>query len=156
MCIGRNSSVSPKDRKPTTFGHLGRVTRSTSSPTHRPMRSISLPMEDTSALTTQSIMAMSQTELLECIFSRLEELEHSQNRTSVQVKVLSTRLAPNRSNLKPEDVSVDEEKTFTDRYEEDFEEDLDIMMKGDGEDEAWLLHTMRKGTPVTLLPYEEC
>lgn len=120
------------------------------------MRSISLPMEDTSALTTKSIMAMNQNELLECILSRLEELENSQTRTSLQVKVLSNRLVPNRTEVKLEDIAVDEDKPFTDRYEEDFEQDLDTMMKGDGEDEAWLLDTMRKGTPVTLLPYEEC
>mmetsp|Transcript_57916 Transcript_57916/g.87297 ORF Transcript_57916/g.87297 Transcript_57916/m.87297 type:complete len:206 (+) Transcript_57916:27-644(+) len=149
----RNSAISPKERKPTAFGQLGRVARSAAS--QRPMRSISLPLEDTSALTAKSIMAMSQNELLDCILTRLEELENSQTRTSLQVRVLSNRLVHKTDYdvSKLEEMNSDGE-TIRTRYEEDFEEDLDVMMKGDGEDEAWLLATMSKGTPLTLLPYE--
>ena len=99
-------------------------------------------------------MAMSQNELLDSIMSRLEELETSQTRTSLKVRVLTNRLVRDKD---IDDLDLDElGEGLRDHYEEDFEQDLDVMMKGDGEDEAWLLASMSKGTPVTMLPYEDC
>lgn len=149
---GRNSSISPKEKKNPTLGRLGRTERATGP---RSMRSISLPMEDTSTLTTRRIMSMDQNELLECIMSRLEELENSQKRTSLQVRVLINQIAHHTTDY-DFDENISEDELLNGRFDEDLEQDLDVMMKGDGEDEAWLLETMRKGTPVTALPYEDC
>ena len=115
-------------------------------------------MEDTSALSARAIMSMGQTELLDCILNRLEELETSQTRTSLQVRVLARRLiheAPHPSDDFQLDESTIATESLKERYEEDLEQEIEVMMNGDGEDEAWLLASMRKGTPVTLLPFEE-
>jgi len=98
---------------------------------------------------------MNQSELLDCILSRLEELETSQTRTSLQVRVLARRLINDRTIDISKFESNNENTTLKDRYNEDLEQEIEVMMSGDGEDEAWLLANMRNGTPVTLLPYEE-
>ena len=119
-------------------------------------RSISLPPEDTSVLSARQIMSMNQNQLLECILSRLDELESSQSRTSLQVRVLTGRLTCADD---PADLAILDPNTSTDilknQYEETLEQELDVMMNGDGENEAWLLATMRRGTPVTQIPFEQ-
>merc|ERR1712137_644628 len=124
----------------------------------RPTRAITRstkPPKDEKVISTKDILSMSQTELLDCILTRLEELEYSQSRTSLQVRVLTRRLmrekyARKRSldglsddNSPTFDFSVDDHSPV--KFDTSIEENLDLMMSGDGEDEAWLLAGMRKG-----------
>ena len=107
---------------------------------------------------------MSKNELLESILTMLEELEYSQTRISLQVRVLTKRLINQKQLLNGNDNENQQEKSSDDEYQngqissdydEDLEQDLELMMNGDGEDAAWLLASMQKGTPVTRVPYEE-
>merc|ERR1712137_516427 len=150
--MGRNMSGPTKPEKKVTT-KVDALQRTHNS--HR-TRSISLPPEDTSVLSARQIMSMNQNQLLECILSRLDELEGSQNRTSLQVRVLAGRLTCSDD---PADTAILDPETSTEylknQYEETLEQELDVMMNGDGENEAWLLATMRRGTPVTQIPFEQ-
>ena len=101
-------------------------------------------------------MAMSQNELLDCILSRLEELEKSQDSTTLKVRTLTGRLTDGDD---PTDYAILDPDSSTeslkDKYEQGLEQEIDVMMSGDGEPEAWMLTTMRRGTPVTQIPFEQ-
>ena len=120
--------------------------------------------KDQASLGTKKILSMSKNELLESILTMLEELEYSQTRISLQVRVLTKRLINQKQLLNGNDNENQQEKSSDDEYQngqissdydEDLEQDLELMMNGDGEDAAWLLASMQKGTPVTRVPYEE-
>jgi hypothetical protein len=155
--VGRNvsgPSAKPDKKSPTRIGQFGRA--GLGKPQTRTIRSISLPPEDTSILSTRHIMAMSQNELLDCILSRLEELEKSQDSTTLKVRTLTGRLTDGDD---PTDYAILDPDSSTeslkDKYEQGLEQEIDVMMSGDGEPEAWMLTTMRRGTPVTQIPFEQ-
>jgi len=151
LAMGRNMSGPSKPSEKKANTPLQRITRN-----HRAQRSISLPTEDTSVLSKRQILSMNQNQLLECIISRLEELESSQARTQIQVRALAGRLVHGGD---PTELAIIDPNTSTESlkncYEEGLEQELDVMMNGDGENEAWLLATMRRGTPVTQIPLAE-
>jgi hypothetical protein len=128
-------------------------------------RSVTKPIRnDPAGLTPKDILSMSQNELLDCILTRLEELEYSQSRTSLQVRVLTRRLIREKHAARCRNIAMGEmednensdyyDETLKSPYEEDLEQDLELMMNGDGEDEAILLASMRQG-PLTHLAYEQ-
>ena len=91
---------------------------------------------------------MSQGDLLECILTRLEELEFSQIRTSLQVRVLTRRLIreknPSASDEHYSELSKDSNYLDNSEGSDDVENEIELMMNGDGEGEAWLLASMKK------------
>lgn len=109
-----------------------RVTRSSAS---KPLKN----NPESPVLTPSNILNMSQNDLLECILTRLEELEFSQIRTSLQVRVLTRRLIREKHS---ED--NDSKESNSSEGSDDVENEIELMMNGDGEGEAWLLASMKK------------
>merc|ERR1712063_51350 len=141
-------------QKPPQQPIAGRTTRSSTRTTRK--------LLDRTTLASKSVLTMSQNELLDCILTRLEDLESSQTRTSLRVRVLTQRLMRQKQKQKQNTISScglsrsrprpppampvhASIKTQSPEIENDIR-----MVDGEGESEATLLASMREGTSISL------
>merc|ERR1712000_597975 len=126
---------------------------------------------DHSTLASKNVLTMSQNEILDCILTRLEDLESSQTRTSLRVRVLTQRLMRQKqkqllANRKAAAASrVNSSSSLENkppvsivppqlqRKEPQEEEPTKMDTKEGEEDEAILLVSMRD---ITQIPYDPC
>uniref|UniRef100_A0A7S4MN26 GATA-type domain-containing protein n=1 Tax=Vannella robusta TaxID=1487602 RepID=A0A7S4MN26_9EUKA len=112
---------------------------------------------DHSTLASKNVLTMSQNELLDCILTRLEDLESSQTRTSLRVRVLTQRLM--RQKQKQNSIGSGSRArahrpTFTSDSNKFHNTSTlprqEVEMTEGGDGEAALLASMREGTSISL------
>ena len=131
----------PIQKQQSQSSAASRTTRSST----RTTRTL-LDNSDSKTLSSKSVLTMSQNELLECILSRLEDLESSQTRTSLRVRVLTQRLMRQKQkhiNSQLNDRSVVRKvESAPISIESSNSSDVDAIMSNGDENDANLLASM--------------
>lgn len=159
-------------QKPAPSQHplVGRTTRANTRTTRN--------LLDRSAIASKNVLSLSQNELLDCILTRLEDLESSQTRTSLRVRVLTQRLmrqkqkqlknknnanslatspilAPSKPSgpisIVPDNLRKEETHSPVEAISANTQVNAVPSQGKDGDNEAFLLVSMRD---ITQLPYD--